>query len=326
MESISDLSHVMILLIYLFAVKFINLVDNNLRMHLCLVVIQDIHCVLVRYIPSINIYWFPVLFSGLLPSVKHVTWSVQEVLGVACISRNLEMAALFDVFDTSHAIDASWEQEWVVWSIVADRKPSSWHKILILLLITLLQSVGGLAVLICINHYPSHELTCHHWSDALLLHLLTLRCLIDLIWHWRYFEYHGLPLNKLMLSFIICLHLSVFKILAFLAALFALIRILLQDFLRWIVEAPLSSFVRICHILAIDLVKHAVRLFHCKIDLDIVKNVIDSSPVVMIAVNLLLTITSTMILQSQIYWVLFTDWLTMIQVGNWGDYQRLWAV
>ena len=223
--TISDLSHVMILLIYLFAVKFINLVDNNLRMHLCLVEIQDIHSVLVRYIPSININRFSVLFSGLLPSVKHVSWSVQEVLGVACISRNLELTTLFDVFDTSHAIDASWEQEWVVWGIVTDRKPSSWHKILILLLITLLQSVGGLAVLICINHDSSHELACHHWSDAFLLHLLTLRCLIDLIWHWRHFEYHGLPLNELMLSFVVWLHLSVFKILAFLAALFALIRI-----------------------------------------------------------------------------------------------------
>ena len=97
----------MILLIYLFAVKFINLIDNNLRMHLCLVEIQNIHSVLVRYIPSININRFSVLFSGLLPSVKHVTWSVQEVLGVACISRNLEMAALLNIFDSSHAIDAS---------------------------------------------------------------------------------------------------------------------------------------------------------------------------------------------------------------------------
>ena len=97
----------MVLLIYLFAVKFINLIDNDLGMHLCLVVIQDIHSVLVRYIPSIYIYRFPVLFSGLLSSVKHVSRSVQEVLGVACISRNLEVAALLDVLDTSHAINAS---------------------------------------------------------------------------------------------------------------------------------------------------------------------------------------------------------------------------
>jgi hypothetical protein len=62
-------SHILVLLIYLLAVEIFYVVDNDLWVDLCLIKIQDIDAVLIRYIPGIHVYRLSVLFSGLLASV-----------------------------------------------------------------------------------------------------------------------------------------------------------------------------------------------------------------------------------------------------------------
>ena len=98
-------SHILVLLIYLLAVKFFYVVDNDLWMDLCLIKIQDIDTVLIRHIPGIHVDRLSVLFSGLLASIEHVSWGVEEIFSVAHISRNLKIGTLFSMLDTSHAID-----------------------------------------------------------------------------------------------------------------------------------------------------------------------------------------------------------------------------
>ena len=93
------------------------------------------------------------------------------------------------MFDTGHTIDTSGIQERIMRSVVADGKSSSRHKVLILMMATLLQSVSRLATL-CIYHDFAHKLACHKGPYTLLLHVLTLRCLIDWLWHWRHFKHH----------------------------------------------------------------------------------------------------------------------------------------
>ena len=56
-------------MIYLLAVEIFYVVDNDLWVDLCLIKIQDIDTVLIRYIPGIHVYRLSVLFSGLLASV-----------------------------------------------------------------------------------------------------------------------------------------------------------------------------------------------------------------------------------------------------------------
>ena len=63
------ISHILVLLIYLLTVEIFYVVDNDLWVDLCLIKIQDIDTVLIRYIPGIHVYRLSMLFSGLLASV-----------------------------------------------------------------------------------------------------------------------------------------------------------------------------------------------------------------------------------------------------------------
>lgn len=153
----------------------------------------------------------------------------------------------------------------------------------------LLQSVSRLAIL-CIYHDFTHELACHKGSYTFLLHVLTLRSLIDRLRHWRYFKHHWLSLNVLLRRFIVYLHSWVFrKLVIDLFSLFTVTLALLHDFLRRIVQTSLSSCVWIRNIFAIDMIEHAIWLIHWVINLNIIKNIVYWS---LVTVACLLTIST----------------------------------
>lgn len=96
-------SHILELLIDLLPIKLINLVDHDLWMGIILIEIQHIHSVLISDVPGIYTHRLSVLLCSLMASVKHVTRSVEKVLGIARIG-HLEMSTLLTVLCASHAI------------------------------------------------------------------------------------------------------------------------------------------------------------------------------------------------------------------------------
>ena len=153
---------------------------------------------------------------------------------------------------------------------------------------TLLQSVSRLAIL-CINHDIAHKLACHE-PYTLLLHVLTLRSLIDWLRHWRYFKHHWLSLNELLRGFIVDLHPWVFRMLVIdKFYLFTMTLTLLHDFLWRIVQTSLCSCVWIRNVFAVDMIEHAICLIHCEINLNIIENIVHCR---LITVAWLLTISA----------------------------------